>query len=225
MELSVRDSAKILNVSEKTIYRLDQDKGAVACIPSDEQYRLNRVNCWSGYRPGCPSLARDVHYAGRIGRGGARRSPPRSRRVVSTTASRRDKHGALPPPCRMPIAGGLDRGLLLDIILARESLGSTGIGDGIAMPHVRNPIFIRILQPLVTLLLSGDAGRVRAVDGRPGPHPFHDCKSHGQGPSASAVAVAFALRQAGVCGRDRTAKVVRGDFGMRVCYRLAMRRT
>ena len=44
-----------------------------------------------------------------------------------------------------------DRGYLLQFLLAREDMASTGIGDGIAMPHARNPIVLHVPQPMVTL--------------------------------------------------------------------------
>jgi PTS system nitrogen regulatory IIA component len=61
----------------------------------------------------------------------------------------------------------MDRDLLLDVILARESLGSTGVGDGIAIPHVRNPIVMHIPQPLVTLCFLATPVEFAAVDGKP----------------------------------------------------------
>ncbi len=45
----------------------------------------------------------------------------------------------------------VDRALLCQLLLARESLGSTAIGDGIAIPHVRHPIVLHTLQPSITL--------------------------------------------------------------------------
>ena len=35
-------------------------------------------------------------------------------------------------------AQGIEKGPLLDVLLDRERLGSTGIGDGIAIPHGKN---------------------------------------------------------------------------------------
>ena len=38
---------------------------------------------------------------------------------------------------RFPLPEGFDRESLLQLFMARESLGSTAIGDGIALPHIR----------------------------------------------------------------------------------------
>jgi PTS system nitrogen regulatory IIA component len=40
---------------------------------------------------------------------------------------------------RLPIPPSLDRELLVDVLLARATTGTTAIGEGIAIPHVRNP--------------------------------------------------------------------------------------
>jgi PTS system nitrogen regulatory IIA component len=40
---------------------------------------------------------------------------------------------------------------LFQVLLARESLGSTALGNGVAVPHVRNPIVLHIQRPMVTL--------------------------------------------------------------------------
>lgn len=42
----------------------------------------------------------------------------------------------------MPLGDVADRATLLDILLARDALGVTPIGGGIAIPHVRTPIIL-----------------------------------------------------------------------------------
>jgi len=53
------------------------------------------------------------------------------------------------------------------MIWARESLASTAIGNGIAIPHVRNPIVLHLDQPFVTLGLLRHPVDFEAVDGKP----------------------------------------------------------
>ena len=50
---------------------------------------------------------------------------------------------------------------------AREALGSTGVGDGIAIPHVRNPIVLHVVRPFVTLGLLTHPIDFAAMDGKP----------------------------------------------------------
>ena len=68
---------------------------------------------------------------------------------------------------RLPLPPEQDRKFLLDVLEAREALGSTGIGDGIAIPHVRNPIVLHVARPFVTLCLLEHPVEFGAVDGKP----------------------------------------------------------
>jgi PTS system nitrogen regulatory IIA component len=61
----------------------------------------------------------------------------------------------------------VDREFLLQVLLARESLGSTGIGDGIAIPHARNPIVLNVERPTITLCFLENPVDFAALDGLP----------------------------------------------------------
>jgi PTS system nitrogen regulatory IIA component len=61
----------------------------------------------------------------------------------------------------------VDRHFLLQVLLTRESLGSTGIGDGVAIPHVRNPIVLHIPQPTIALCFLEHPVDFAALDGKP----------------------------------------------------------
>ena len=45
----------------------------------------------------------------------------------------------------------VDREFLFQVLVAREALEPTAIGDGIAIPHVRNPIVLHVPEPAITL--------------------------------------------------------------------------
>jgi PTS system nitrogen regulatory IIA component len=53
------------------------------------------------------------------------------------------------------------------VLEAREAMGSTGIGDGIAIPHVRNPIVLHVDRPFVSLALLRHPVEFDAIDGQP----------------------------------------------------------
>ena len=55
----------------------------------------------------------------------------------------------------------------MQVFLARESLGSTAIGNGIALPHVRNPVVMHVPQPMVTLCFLEHPVEFDAMDGQP----------------------------------------------------------
>src|SRR5205823_1172974 len=51
----------------------------------------------------------------------------------------------------MPLPPSMDRDFLLQVLLNREALGSTGIGDGLAIPHPRYPVVLAVPRPFITL--------------------------------------------------------------------------
>ncbi|MFH1886386.1 MAG: PTS sugar transporter subunit IIA, partial [Pseudomonadota bacterium] len=80
----------------------------------------------------------------------------------------RDKAELLSEVVRiMPLPEEVDRTFLLEVLLARESLGSTGVGNGVAIPHVRNPIVLHIPRPIVSLCFLEHPLEFDAIDGLP----------------------------------------------------------
>jgi PTS system nitrogen regulatory IIA component len=67
----------------------------------------------------------------------------------------------------LPLPEDVDRDLLLALYLAREASASTGIGGGIALPHVRNPIVLHVGRPLITLAFLEKPVDFGALDGKP----------------------------------------------------------
>jgi PTS system nitrogen regulatory IIA component len=61
----------------------------------------------------------------------------------------------------------VDRAFLLEVLLARESLGSTGIGDGIAIPHIRNPLVLGVDGPRICLCFAKKPVDFDAIDKKP----------------------------------------------------------
>jgi PTS system nitrogen regulatory IIA component len=68
---------------------------------------------------------------------------------------------------RLPLPAEVDREFVTAVLEAREAMGSTGIGDGIAIPHVRNPILLQVGEPSVTLCLLRNPVDFDAIDGGP----------------------------------------------------------
>jgi PTS system nitrogen regulatory IIA component len=68
---------------------------------------------------------------------------------------------------RLSLPEDFDRQLLLRLFLAREALGSTAVGDGIAIPHVRRPIVLNVPRSMVTLCFLKRPVAYQAPDGKP----------------------------------------------------------
>jgi PTS system nitrogen regulatory IIA component len=52
-------------------------------------------------------------------------------------------------------------------LVGRETLASTAFGDGIAIPHPRNPLVVRIHEPHVLLCFLEEPVDFHAIDGQP----------------------------------------------------------
>jgi PTS system nitrogen regulatory IIA component len=68
---------------------------------------------------------------------------------------------------RLPLRPGEDPEMLVDLMLAREAAGSTAVGDGIAIPHVRAPIVQNGVEPAIALCTLTQPIDFGARDGKP----------------------------------------------------------
>lgn len=166
MQLSVTDVAQLLSISEKTVYRWIQ-QGRLPAYRLGQQFRFNRSELleWATAQrvPLSPELfaepevepAPSLTEALRAGGVLYRVSGDDKRAVLRSAVD----------ALRLP--DDVDRDVLLAVLIARESLGSTGIGDGIAVPHVRNPIVLHLTKPSVTLCFLDRPVDFDALDGQP----------------------------------------------------------
>jgi PTS system nitrogen regulatory IIA component len=168
VQLGVREVSKLLNVSEKTVYRWIA-QGVLPAYRVKEQYRFNRAELleWATSRrmnvsaavfeepeshaAPIPGLVESLQAGGIFYRLGGTDKESALRAVV--------EHMRLPDE--------VDRDFLLRVLLAREALQSTGIGDGIAIPHVRNPIVLHVARPMITLCFLEKPIAFGAIDGKP----------------------------------------------------------
>jgi PTS system nitrogen regulatory IIA component len=167
MELSVRDSAKLLNVSEKTVYRWAKQGDLPACRVN-EQFRFNRAELleWAtsrGVRVSAEIFADPQDGVLLTGLADAIRAGGVHHRVECG-----DKTAALRSAVAlMPLPREVDRDFVFQLLLARESLGSTAVGKGIALPHVRNPVVMHVPRPTITLCFLQQPIEFGALDGEP----------------------------------------------------------
>ncbi len=168
MNITVHEAAKILNVSTKSIYRWIK-QGKLPAYHIQDQYRLNRAELteWAtanrveispsvliepeSLTQELPSLSQALEVGGISYRVEGTHRDEVLRSVV---------HG-------IPLPEGVDREFLYEVLRTREELTSTGIGDGIAIPHARNPIVLHVDRPLVSLCFLENPVDFYAVDGKP----------------------------------------------------------
>ncbi len=168
MNLSVKDAARILSVTEKTIYRWIKQE-LVPAYRVNGQHRFNQSELleWAtsrrmGIAPEAfaepeeaakplPSLTESLEVGGIIYRlEGASRNEVLEQLVNN-----------------LRLSDGVDKGYLLKVLIAREELASTSVGDGIAIPHPRNPVLLHTTQPTVTLAFLENPVDFQSLDGLP----------------------------------------------------------
>jgi PTS system nitrogen regulatory IIA component len=168
MQLGVRDVARILNVSEKSIYRWIQ-QGQLPAYKVNDQYRFNRAELleWANaqkinvstemFAEQDSSVELMPDFADTLDAGG-----------IFYRLEGNDKESALRSVVGvMKLPPDMDRELLLRVLLARESMASTGIGEGIAIPHVRNPIVLPVNHPAICLCFLDKPIEFGAIDDKP----------------------------------------------------------
>ncbi|HUJ29177.1 MAG TPA: excisionase family DNA-binding protein, partial [Myxococcales bacterium] len=136
MDLKVYEAARLLGVDGDEVERWIRERGLRAHL-FQEQYRINSVDLqeWAlGQGIRVPPELLAVNRAtqgpapdlvGALERGGQHADVP---------GQTRDE--VLAAVAHLPgIPAAIDRDLLLQLLVAREMLASTGVGGGIAVPH------------------------------------------------------------------------------------------
>ena len=158
--------SELLNVSEKTIRRWIK-QGSIPAYRINGQYRFNRTEIleWStSHRINVaakifeePQGVTVSGLADALAAGG-----------IFYRVSGSDKESALKSVVEhIRLTEDTDRTTLLQFLMARESMASTGIGDGIAIPHVRNPFVLDVPQPIITLCFLENAIDFLSLDNQP----------------------------------------------------------
>ncbi len=167
MQLSVRDAARVFGVPEPTILRWVKSDGLPAFLINGH-YRFNRVDLleWSNSRrrPMAPDAAPD---AGRPGTPFALLKQALSAGGVHHGVAGADAASALAAAAeRLPLSPP-DRALAAQALVEREKLGSTALGDGIAIPHPRSPLIFPVSEPSAALCYLERPADFGAADGKP----------------------------------------------------------
>lgn len=168
MMLNVHEVARLLTISDKKVYRLIAQETIPFSKVGDE-FQFNRVALleWATNHgitiatdafeqstlanPHASSFFDALRAGGIVYNVGGTDKPSVLKNVVAALQ--------LPPDS--------DPAFLYQVLLAREQLGSTGIGNGIAIPHVRNPVILNVNQPMVTLCFLEHPIAFGAIDGLP----------------------------------------------------------
>ena len=163
MQLTVRDAARMLDLSERVVQeRIEKGELPSQCV--NGRYFLNRDELieWAtthGFSVALPAdqvepmpTLSDALAAGGIVHG----LPGKDKDTVLRHLVE-----------SMPLPADVDPDFLHSVLMAREALGSTAVGDGVAVPHPRSPILLRVPTALVTLCFLESPIDFGALDGKP----------------------------------------------------------
>lgn len=167
MKLSVHDVAKMFDTNERTIERWIRDEQMPhARIHGQLRFHHSELLEWANRRgirvvqdapasvrrrADLPTLAAALQAGG-----------------VNYDVAGSDRGEVLRAVVdALPASEDLDRELLFEVMLARETLASTGVGEGIAIPHVRSPIVLQVDAPTATLCFLRAPIDFGAIDGAP----------------------------------------------------------
>jgi nitrogen PTS system EIIA component len=166
--IDLRSAASFLGVDDATLSRWAR-RGEIGARRVHDQWQFDRVDLleFAAARgiPVSPEMVANPEEGGP--------ALPRLSEAVRAGGVQHDVPGAdkasvlravvdalqLPP--------GLDRAFLHQMLLAREQLGSTGLGHGVAIPHPRNPILLRVPAPAVAVSYLAKPIDYGALDGSP----------------------------------------------------------
>jgi PTS system nitrogen regulatory IIA component len=164
----MRDVSKLLNVTEPTISRWIKQRGLPAQYVGG-QYRFNRVELLEWATSNQVKLSAEVfdHLDT-----DDEPSPTLTDALEAGGIFNQLKGATKEEVLRslvkvLPLPEGIDRELILQLILAREAAATTAIGNGIALPHVRNPIVLHVKRPMVTLCFLERPVDFAALDRKP----------------------------------------------------------
>ncbi len=168
MQLTVRDVSKFLNVSESTVTRWISQRG----LPAQHvggRYRFHRAELLEWATANQIKVAAEMFDDLEADDG----PPPNLSEALEAGGIVRHLRGETRDAVLralievLPLPEGLDRQFLLRLFLAREAAATTAIGDGIALPHVRNPMVLHVRRPMVTLCYLDQPVDFGALDGKP----------------------------------------------------------
>jgi nitrogen PTS system EIIA component len=165
--LEIENAAKLLGVSDATLRRWIE-QGKIPARKQGSRYVLNRLELegWARKRnisliepfkaqikndTGEHSLTKAMEVGGVLPRVAGKDV----RRILETVA------------LRMYMPEGIERAHILEQLLQREELVSTGIGNGVAIPHPRHPIPAIPQGGQITTCYLEEAVQFGAVDGKP----------------------------------------------------------
>lgn len=168
MKLSVKDVSRLFNISDKTVYRwIQTDNLPHYRIGGQYRFSYSELLEWAAahgakiqadfFDEAIEAEDCNVSIATALEAGGInyRIEGSSKEEILSSAVS------------LMRLPENINKDIFLQFLLAREKLGSTAIGNGIAVPHVRNPVVMHSETPQISLFFLEKPVDFGALDGVP----------------------------------------------------------
>ncbi len=201
MQLTFRDIEKAFEVGEKTLYQWLNARGMPA-VKANDQYYFNSAEVleWAlknqiALTPGALKFCeknRPAHgiFSSALERGGVHLG-------VEGTSAQEVLGKVLDV---LPLPEHVQRAPLKEMLVSREHAGTTGIGNGIAIPHVKHPVILAGVEPVVGLFFLKTPVNFFSLDGEPVHTVFVILTGSFNGHLSLLSRVAFCLQDASIQG-------------------------
>jgi PTS system nitrogen regulatory IIA component len=164
VKITVREAARLLSVSESEIYRWVED-GDIPCHLVNHQPLFSRAELLEWATVHRKPLSTELFDEGRVA---ISMAAAIERGGVHHRVAGRDRESALRAAVEhLPLPDPSERDLVLAVMLAHEKEASTGVGDGVAIPHVRSPVVCAGAPAAVAVCYLEQSIPFDAIDGAP----------------------------------------------------------
>ena len=171
MQLTLQDVGRFFDVTENQVHQWIQEEGLPVQIVN-ARYRFNRTELleWATVRgirfsPSIFSvddseISERTELVDALERGGIKHLSVGPHAPGVRAVLLRALEG-------MPLPENFQREHLVQLLTARQSIGSTALGDGIAIPHARYPVLLAVPRPAIRLCLLSEPIAFDAPDRQP----------------------------------------------------------
>jgi PTS system nitrogen regulatory IIA component len=166
MQLTFRDIEKAFEIDEKTLYQWLNSR-AMPAVRANDQYYFNSVEVveWA-LKNHIPLTSGALKLCEKSRPGLDIFTPALTRGGVHFGIKGDKREEVLEKVLEfLPLPAHIQRDPLKEMLLSREQTGTTGIGNGIAIPHVKHPVILAGVEPIIGLFFLETQVDFAAFDG------------------------------------------------------------
>jgi nitrogen PTS system EIIA component len=164
MELNSNEVAALLGVAEQDI-RVWAHSGRLPCLDAQDRLRFNRqaILEWA------------LTHGHPLNLGLAAMAPPGLPPLTELFGPERFHYNVPGSTFVEVLRAALDllqlplkdKELIYDLLVSREKLMTTALGDGLAIPHLRVPVVVEVPRPTLSIFFTSKPIDMGALDGKP----------------------------------------------------------